>query len=1181
MSRATSRITVVVMATLLATGWLSVRPQPALAAGSISLAAMNTAYTQSFNTLGSAGTFNASTLPTGWEMAESGTAANSIYTAGTGSSATGDTYSFGSFAIPLDRAFGALRSNALSPITGASFTNNTGATISKLDVAYTGEMWRAGVASRMAADRIDFQLSTNAIGLTSGTWTDYDALDYSSTNTNTTSSTTLAAKDGNNAAFRTALTFEITGLSIANGATFWIRWTDFDIASSDDGLAVDDFSLTPRPGNDTAPSVTATSPANGAENVANDANVTINFSEPVALADGWFSIVCTQSGARTANVSGGPTTWTLDVDGTLTDVEYCTVTIDHTKVADVDPDDPPDAMAADAAFSFQVGPECDDTLTPVYSIQGSGANAATTGVVDTEGVVVGDFEGAAAASGFYIQDPTGDGDAATSDGIFVFTGNANLVSAGDYVRVRGFARERFNQTTINGSNANGAAVTNVLICGTGTVASTDVTLPFASPTFAERYEGMSVRFTQSLVISEYFNYARFGEIVLALPLAGEDRPFTGTAIDAPGAAAIARNLANSLRRITLDDGVATQNPDLLRHPNGDKFTLENLFRGGDNVQNAAGVLGWDFNLYRIFPTAPADYTQVNPRPEKVEDVGGSVKIAAMNTLNFFVTADIDPTGPGDNVCGGNANLECRGWDSNQPLELSRQRDKLVQALYGLNADVLGLNELENRPGTDAIGDPTGILAALNALYDGPDPEYAFINTGTIGTDAIRVGMIYKPGVVTPVGDFKVLTSAVDPRFIDTKSRPALAQTFYVNETGARFTVVVNHLKSKGSDCLDIDLDPGAGVDPDNDTGDGQGNCNGTRALAAQALVDWLATDPTNSGDPDFAIMGDLNSYAMEDPITAIKAGADGIPGNGDDYTNLIAMEQGTYAYSYTFDGMAGYLDHAIGNASFTDQVTGAAEWHINSDEPTVLDYDTTFKGPGQDALYEPNQYRTSDHDPVLVGLDLLNATPTFESVVAASCASGAGGSFNVTIDDYDLLETELTLALSDNTNTTLVPNANAVVTGTGASRAIAITAAGDEIGTAVLTFTLSDGWNEVPLVITVKVGTNSSDTLAGTAGNDILIGLGGDDALTSLGSADILCSGKGEDDLSGGDGDDLLEAGGGEDDLDGGAGADRLRGGVGEDRLTGGEDGDSFSGGGGSDVNTDFDAGEGDTSDGS
>jgi hypothetical protein len=232
----------------------------------------------------------------------------------------------------------------------------------------------------------------------------------------------------------------------------------------------------------------------------------------------------------------------------------------------------------------------------------------------------------------------------------------------------------------------------------------------------------------------------------------------------------------------------------------------------------------------------------------------------------------------------------------------------------------------------------------------------------------------------------VLDSSDDPRFIDTKSRPVLAQTFEVIATGARFTVAVNHLKSKGSDCLDVG---------DPDAGDGQGNCNGTRELAAQALVDWLASDPTGSGDRDFLVLGDLNSYAREDPITAVKAGPDDIEGTADDYSNLVAKYGGTYAYSYTFDGQAGYLDHALASPTLTAQVTGATEWHINSDEPDLLDYDTTFKSAGQDALYEPNQYRTSDHDPVIVGLDLLayefggfqapvDAPPTVNTVKAGA-----------------------------------------------------------------------------------------------------------------------------------------------------------------------------------------------------
>ena len=606
----------------------------------------------------------------------------------------------------------------------------------------------------------------------------------------------------------------------------------------------------------------------------------------------------------------------------------------------------------------QVDP-CSETFTPTYAIQGAGLCAAITGNVTTQGIVVGDFEGSAGLGGFYLQDATGDADPSTSDGIFVYTGSADLVSAGQLVRVTGYARERFAQTTLNGTNSNASAVpvANILNCGTGSVAPTDVSMPFADANYPERFEGMLVRFPQALVISEYFNYDRYGEIVLGWPLPGESRLFTGTSIDDPGAPALARTLSNSLRQITLDDANSAENPTVLRHPNGAPFGLSNRFRGGDTVQNAVGVLGYDFNLYRIMPTGPADYVSSNPRAASPDWVG-DLQVAAMSTLNFFLTLDYPPGNPLDNKCGPSQNVECRGADADQPTEFTRQRTKLLAALAGFDADVIGLTELENTTGVDPLSDVTnGIVPGLNLLLGAG--TYAAINTGVIGVDAIRLGLIYKPAVVTPVGTFKILDSIVDPRFLDTLSRPSLAQTFEVNATGARFTVALNHLKSKGATCVG-----------DPDLGDGQGNCNLARKAAARALVDWLATDPTGSGDPDFLIMGDLNSYAKEDPITAIRAGADDTLGTGDDYTNLIYTYVGPYAYSYVFDGQAGYLDHALASYPLAPQATGVTVWHLNADEPDVLDYDTTFKPAAQDALYEPNGFRTSDHDAVIVGLNL-------------------------------------------------------------------------------------------------------------------------------------------------------------------------------------------------------------------
>lgn len=202
-------------------------------AQSVSITALGTPVTEDFNTLVNTGT--SSTVPSGWAFSEIGSSANTTYTAGTGSSTTGDTYSFGASSA-ADRAFGGLQSNAVNPTIGASFTNNTGQTITRLVIKYTGEQWRVGATARV--DRLDFQYSLNATSLTTGTWTDADALDFTAPVTGP-----VGALDGNSAPNRTTISAVITGLSITNGSTFWIRWNDFNPTGADDGLGVDDFSL--------------------------------------------------------------------------------------------------------------------------------------------------------------------------------------------------------------------------------------------------------------------------------------------------------------------------------------------------------------------------------------------------------------------------------------------------------------------------------------------------------------------------------------------------------------------------------------------------------------------------------------------------------------------------------------------------------------------------------------------------------------------------------------------------------------------------------------------------------------------------------------------------------------------------------------------------------------------------
>src|SRR6185436_6001200 len=392
-----------------------------------------------------------------------------------------------------------------------------------------------------------------------------------------------------------------------------------------------------------------------------------------------------------------------------------------------------------------------------------------------------------------------------------------------------------------------------------------------------------------------------------------------------------------------------------------------FFRGGDVVNGLTGVLHWSFpgtgaDTWRIRPTAatPATFTVANSRPATPPVVGGAIKAVGMNLLNYFTTIDTTSstsTGP----CAPSGTLDCRGADSG--AELIRQRERASIVICTLNADVYGFAELENTTPSATI---TDLLGAVNARCGGAHP-YAFVNTGgTLGTDAIRVQQIYRTGILSPVGP---PLSDLDP----IHSRPPTAQTYDVVDAtnpafGQRFTVVINHLKSKGSS---------AGLPGDTDINDGAGASNATRTAQASRLLTWItSTVLPAAGDPDILLLGDFNSYPKETPITTL---------NGGGYTDLEVFFQGANAYSYLFDGQLGHLDYGFASASLLPQVTGADAWHINADEVDLFDYnDEIFDSPGEanfeerpdgSALVPPrvvfqpaSPYRASDHDPVLVGL---------------------------------------------------------------------------------------------------------------------------------------------------------------------------------------------------------------------
>ena len=703
---------------------------------------------------------------------------------------------------------------------------------------------------------------------------------------------------------------------------------------------------TPCSGPDAAPTATTTPADGGTMSVAND--ITVTFSEPVNVTGTWFTLSCTTSGAVTAVVTGGPTVFTLNPSSDLAAGESCTLTVFAAQVSDQDANDPPDTMASNYSAVFTVQDPCLLGFTAISAIQGSGPSAAITGAVTTEGVVTGDFEGTEAVGGFYLQDALADADPATSEGIFVFSGSANLVAEGDVVRVTGYARERYGQTTVNGSNSDASAVTagGIHRCGTGSsLPATDVTLPFASAVTPEQYEGMLVRFHQDLVISGTQDFDRYGELTLGAPSTGEPRLFSGTEVRSPGPDALAVTASNALRTVILDDATSGQNPSSLRHPDGTPFALDHLFRAGDTVTDALGILGYDYSAYRLYPTMAATCSSTNPRPSV--PTGGALRVASVNAWNYFLTGD------GAGLCGPDRDMACRGWDADQPNEFTRQRAKLLNALTELNADIIGLTEVENTTGVEPLAD---LVAGM--------PGWAYVDTGTVGTDAIRSGLIYRTSAVTPVGEFKVLDASVDPRFIDTANRPTLAQSFRDATTGRVLTVAVNHFRSKGSAC--------AG---DPDLGDGQGQCPGTRLAAAKALMDWLATDPTGGGSPNVLVIGDLNAYSQEDPVRAVVEGADDVRGTGDDFSDLFGAAPEAARYSVVFDAQAGSLDHALASTALAANVSLAAVWHVNADESDVLDYDTSFKPASQEALYAADVFRFGDHDPLVIGINLPAVPP--------------------------------------------------------------------------------------------------------------------------------------------------------------------------------------------------------------
>lgn len=590
-----------------------------------------------------------------------------------------------------------------------------------------------------------------------------------------------------------------------------------------------------------------------------------------------------------------------------------------------DPDPEPDP---DPSFDLS----CGAPFTPIHQVQGSGDASPLVGqAVVVEAVVTQTLPG---LRGFTIQSASveQDGDAMTSEGVFVFTTSDNLtVIAGQRVRLVATVAESFSMTQLTD-------IVATVDCGTAsTPVATELQLPVPDMAYWEAHEGMLVSFSQPLTVNETFTLGRFGELTLS-----NGRRYTPTQVVAPGADAIALAAAHQLNRIILDDNSTVQNPPLVPYP-APALSAANTVRSGDNVVGLTGTLYYSFNEYRIMPNNPVSIVAANPRsaaPDLLAD--GNVKVASFNVLNYF---------NGDGLGGGFPTA--RGADS--AMEFARQRDKILAAMAGLNANVIGLMELENDgfADTSAIAD---LVAGLRQVTGQMDWQFVQPQVSPIGTDQITVGLLYRSDLLVPADAALLLdsgNSALDgsgqPLFDDGRNRPMLAQRFRVLDNNAEFAVMVNHLKSKGSGC-------GAA---DGDNGDGQGNCNLSRTRAAEAIgifaEQYFADIPA-------MVIGDLNAYAKEDPIRALAQAG---------YFDVFEALAKTASYGYVFQGLAGSLDHALLNQHAIDALADADKWNINADEPIALDYNVEFKTDQQlFDYYAPDAYRSSDHDPVIVSLQL-------------------------------------------------------------------------------------------------------------------------------------------------------------------------------------------------------------------
>ncbi|MCO7190103.1 MULTISPECIES: ExeM/NucH family extracellular endonuclease [unclassified Pseudoalteromonas] len=622
---------------------------------------------------------------------------------------------------------------------------------------------------------------------------------------------------------------------------------------------------------------------------------------------------------------------------------------------------------------------CGDASTKINEIQGNTDESPLKDqVVTIEAVVTADLQEDNQLKGFFVQSLAADmdEDSMTSEGLFVYYKDVD-VKVGDQVRVQGTVQEFYNATQLGN-------VTQLEVCGSADVQAQMLTLPVKEVSDLEAVEGMLVSLSQDMVVADTYNLGRYGEVGLAT-----ERLYQGTQVAMPGDAANALEAENTKKFLLMDDGSTVQNPEMIPYPSTGLDAYKTI-RLGDTVTNLEGVIAYSFGQYRLNPTKAPTFNNTNERTEAPELKGeGDLRIASFNVLNYF---------NGDGQGGGFPTP--RGADTAE--ELVRQEAKLVSAITALDADVIGLMELEN----DGFGEHSAVADLVKAINAESEYTYAYVdfNASQIGTDDITTGIIYRTDTVEEAGTASFTTAAP----FDYSNRPPTAQSFRKLDNNEEFTVAVAHLKSKGCGSAEGD---------NADQGDGQGCWNAIRTEGANSFADWLATNPTGNDDADVILVGDMNAYAMEDPMRAFEDKG---------LSNVIThLDSNTLGYSYNYSGRLGSLDHAVASQSLLSKVTDATDWHINADEPRMLDYNTEYRTDAQIAeLYADHAYRASDHDPVIIEVKTVAGEPPVDP--RPVIAEGQ----HFTVDENTQLQTVIGMLDFSDADSAVTPVERFIVTGT-------------------------------------------------------------------------------------------------------------------------------------------------------